>query len=145
MKLISFELEGKVKFGAFEDNMIYDLHALDQKISDNMADFLNAGESQIQLVKNAINDNSPSISIEDVVLLSPVPSPPSVRDAYAFRQHVATARRNRGLDMIPEFDEIPIFYFTNHNAVFGEGDFPINLMFFLSFLSDSGIPCSIIP
>tara|TARA_X000000368_G_C23025590_1_gene710005 strand:+ start:409 stop:1338 length:930 start_codon:yes stop_codon:yes gene_type:complete len=128
MKLISFELEGKVKFGAFEDNMIYDLHALDQKISDNMADFLNAGEGQIQLVKNAINDNSPSISIEDVVLLSPVPSPPSVRDAYAFRQHVATARRNRGLDMIPEFDEIPIFYFTNHNAVFGEGDFPIRPM-----------------
>ena len=128
MKLISFELEGKVKFGAFEDNMIYDLHALDQKISDNMADFLNAGEGQIQLVKNAINNNSPSISIEDVVLLSPVPSPPSVRDAYAFRQHVATARRNRGLDMIPEFDEIPIFYFTNHNAVFGEGDFPIRPM-----------------
>ena len=128
MKLISFELEGKVKFGAFEDNMIYDLHALDQKISDNMADFLNAGESQIQLAKNAIKDNSPSISIEDVVLLSPVPSPPSVRDAYAFRQHVATARRNRGLEMIPEFDEIPIFYFTNHNAVFGEGDFPIRPM-----------------
>ena len=128
MKLISFELEGKVKFGAYEDNMIYDLHALDQKISDNMADFLNAGESQIQLAKNAIKDNSPSISIEDVFLLSPVPSPPSVRDAYAFRQHVATARRNRGLDMIPEFDEIPIFYFTNHNAVFGEGDFPIRPM-----------------
>ena len=119
MKLISFELEGKVKFGAFEDNMIYDLHALDQKISDNMGDFLNGGESQIQLAKNAINDNTPSISAEDVVLISPVPSPPSVRDAYAFRQHVATARRNRGLEMIPEFDEIPIFYFTNHNAVFG--------------------------
>ena len=128
MKLISFELEGKVKFGAFEDNMIYDLHALDQKISDNMGDFLNGGESQIQLANNAINDNTPSISAEDVVLISPVPSPPSVRDAYAFRQHVATARRNRGLDMIPEFDEIPIFYFTNHNAVFGEGDFPIRPM-----------------
>lgn len=128
MKLISFELEGKVKFGAFEDNMIYDLHALDQKISDNMGDFLNGGESQIQLAKNAINDNTPSISAEDVVLISPVPSPPSVRDAYAFRQHVATARRNRGLEMIPEFDEIPIFYFTNHNAVFGEGDFPIRPM-----------------
>ena len=128
MKLISFELEGKVKFGAFEDNMIYDLHALDQKISDNMGDFLNGGESQIQLAKNAINDNTPSISAEDIVLISPVPSPPSVRDAYAFRQHVATARRNRGLEMIPEFDEIPIFYFTNHNAVFGEGDFPIRPM-----------------
>jgi fumarylacetoacetate (FAA) hydrolase len=128
MKLISFELEGKVKFGAFEDNMIYDLHALDQKISDNMGDFLNGGESQIQLAKNAINHNTASINAEDVVLISPVPSPPSVRDAYAFRQHVETARRNRGLDMIPEFDEIPIFYFTNHNAVFGEGDFPIRPM-----------------
>ena len=27
--------------------------------------------------------------------------------------------------MIPEFDEIPIFYFTNHNAIFGPGNFPV--------------------
>jgi fumarylacetoacetate (FAA) hydrolase len=60
-----------------------------------------------------------------VKLLSPLTNPPSVRDAYAFRQHVATARKNRGLEMIPEFDEIPIFYFTNHNAVFGPGNFPV--------------------
>ena len=115
MKLISFKHEGKVKFGSYQDSMIYDLHALDQKISDNIGDFLNGGEIQLQLAQNAIKDNSPSISINDVVLISPVPNPPSVRDAYAFRQHVETARRNRGLEMIPEFDEIPIFYFTNHN------------------------------
>ena len=24
--------------------------------------------------------------------------------------------------MIPEFDQYPVFYFTNHNAIFGEGD-----------------------
>ena len=24
--------------------------------------------------------------------------------------------------MIPEFDQFPVFYFTNHNAIFGEGD-----------------------
>ena len=29
-----------------------------------------------------------------------------MRDGYAFRQHVEAARRNRGLPMIPEFDEI---------------------------------------
>ena len=45
-----------------------------------------------------------------------------MRDGYAFRQHVATARKNRGLDMIPEFDEFPVFYFTNHQAVTGPGD-----------------------
>jgi len=44
-----------------------------------------------------------------------------MRDGYAFRQHVETARRNRGLEMIPEFDQFPVFYFTNHQAVIGPG------------------------
>ncbi|MEW6051526.1 MAG: fumarylacetoacetate hydrolase family protein [Candidatus Zixiibacteriota bacterium] len=55
-------------------------------------------------------------------LLAPVPHPTSCRDGYAFRQHVATARRNRGLEMIPEFDQFPVFYFTNHHSIFGPGD-----------------------
>jgi fumarylacetoacetate (FAA) hydrolase len=55
-------------------------------------------------------------------LLSPIPRPTSMRDGYAFRQHVETARRNRGVPMIPEFDQFPIFYFTNHLAVTGPGD-----------------------
>lgn len=59
---------------------------------------------------------------KDLPLLSPIPRPPSMRDGYAFRQHVETARRNRGLDMIPEFDQFPVFYFTNHQAVVGPGD-----------------------
>jgi fumarylacetoacetate (FAA) hydrolase len=54
-------------------------------------------------------------------LLSPIPRPLSMRDGYAFRQHVEAARRNRGLPMIPEFDEIPIFYYTNHLSVLGPG------------------------
>ena len=40
-----------------------------------------------------------------------LPRPSSLRDGYAFRQHVETARRNCGLEMIPEFDEFPAFYF----------------------------------
>lgn len=55
-------------------------------------------------------------------LLAPIPRPPSMRDGYAFRQHVETARKNRGLGMIPEFDLFPVFYFTNHLAVTGGGD-----------------------
>lgn len=59
--------------------------------------------------------------VGDVTLLAPIPRPPSMRDGYAFRQHVETARRNRGLEMIPEFDQFPVFYFTNHQAVVGPG------------------------
>jgi fumarylacetoacetate (FAA) hydrolase len=59
--------------------------------------------------------------LDDVELMAPVPRPTSMRDGYAFRQHVEAARRNRGVEMIPEFDEFPVFYFTNHQAVTGPG------------------------
>jgi fumarylacetoacetate (FAA) hydrolase len=55
-------------------------------------------------------------------VLAPVPHPSSCRDGYAFRQHVASARKNRRVEMIPEFDQYPIFYFTNHNSIQGMGD-----------------------
>jgi fumarylacetoacetate (FAA) hydrolase len=57
-----------------------------------------------------------------VTLRAPIPRPPSMRDGYAFRQHVETARKNRGMEMIPEFDQFPVFYFTNHQAVIGPGE-----------------------
>jgi fumarylacetoacetate (FAA) hydrolase len=62
------------------------------------------------------------VRLDQVRLLAPLPHPPSVRDGYAFRQHVETARKNRGLGMIPEFDQFPVFYFTNHQAITGPGD-----------------------
>jgi fumarylacetoacetate (FAA) hydrolase len=62
------------------------------------------------------------IPVESVEILPPVPHPTSCRDAYAFRQHVASARRNRRAEMIPEFDQYPVFYFTNHNAIQGPGE-----------------------
>jgi fumarylacetoacetate (FAA) hydrolase len=64
--------------------------------------------------------------VKDYILLAPVPRPTSCRDGYAFRQHVEAARRNRGVEMIKEFDQYPIFYFTNHNAIQGPG--PITCM-----------------
>ncbi len=50
-------------------------------------------------------------------LLPPLPRPRSLRDFYAFRAHVETARRNRGLPMIEEWFQAPAFYFSNHQAV----------------------------
>jgi fumarylacetoacetate (FAA) hydrolase len=61
----------------------------------------------------------------ETILLAPIPRPVSMRDGYAFRQHVEAARRNRGVPMIPEFDLFPVFYFTNHLAVTGPGDLPV--------------------
>ena len=62
-----------------------------------------------------------SFSLHEVQFLAPLPVPPSFRDAYSFRQHVETSRKNRGLDMIPEFDEFPVFYFSNPFSFTGPG------------------------
>ena len=68
------------------------------------------------------NINFKKISIDEVSLLSPILNPTSLRDAYAFRQHVEAGRKSRGLDMIPEYDQFPVFYYGNHNAISGEGE-----------------------
>lgn len=60
-----------------------------------------------------------AFSLGDVELLAPVPRPPSVRDFFAFEQHVATARANRGADVPAEWYEFPVFYFSNPAAIFG--------------------------
>jgi fumarylacetoacetate (FAA) hydrolase len=57
----------------------------------------------------------------DVELLAPVPRPPSVRDFFAFEQHIATARANRGSTVPAEWYEFPVFYFTNPAAIVGPG------------------------
>ena len=46
----------------------------------------------------------------------------SLRDFYAFEEHVKTARANRDLEMIPEWYEFPVFYFSNHQAIYHHQD-----------------------
>jgi fumarylacetoacetate (FAA) hydrolase len=60
--------------------------------------------------------------LADVVLRPPVLHPPSIRDFYAFEQHVRAARASRGLDVPNEWYEIPVFYFSNPAAVYGPDD-----------------------
>jgi fumarylacetoacetate (FAA) hydrolase len=53
----------------------------------------------------------------------PAPFPvASLRDFYAFEQHVKTCRGHRGLGMVPQWYEVPVFYFSNPVAVIGDGD-----------------------
>ncbi|MEO6830702.1 MAG: fumarylacetoacetate hydrolase family protein [Chitinophagaceae bacterium] len=132
MKLVTYLHDGQEKLAFCINDKLYDTQLADAKLPATMdaalagwAQFSAHGrivEADIKSGKNAIVS---SVSLNDAQLLAPVPRPISCRDGYAFRQHVAAARRNRKVDMIPEFDEYPIFYFTNHNAVQGPGDIPV--------------------
>jgi fumarylacetoacetate (FAA) hydrolase len=46
----------------------------------------------------------------------------SIRDFYAFEQHVKTCRKQRGLDMVPQWYQVPVFYFSNSVCIIGDGD-----------------------
>jgi len=126
MKLVSYLKAGEIQLGAIVNEGLYNLQSVNEKLPKNIIDFFQSGndlilETEKQLSK--IADKSLSIApVKDYTLLAPVPRPTSCRDGYAFRQHVESARRNRGVEMIKEFDQYPIFYFTNHNAVQGPGD-----------------------
>jgi fumarylacetoacetate (FAA) hydrolase len=62
-----------------------------------------------------------ALPIDEVRLLAPLPRPPSLRDFYAFEQHVETSYRARGRPVPPSWYEIPVFYFANHTAIYGPG------------------------
>src|SRR6185437_3071394 len=127
MKLVSFLLEGADKIGILVDRNVYPLFLINPALPDNMADFLKAGEEVMEITSSIDQhikrepDKFNSYPYHDQDILAPVPHPTSCRDGYAFRQHVASARRNRGVPMIPEFDQYPVFYFTNHNSISGPG------------------------
>jgi fumarylacetoacetate (FAA) hydrolase len=62
-------------------------------------------------------------ALEDVQLLAPVPRPSSVRDAYAFEEHIRNAARVTGRPGVPEeWYELPVFYFSNPAAIYGPDD-----------------------
>ena len=132
MKFVSFSNKtGLERFGLLYNDTIVDLASqsshLDNNFPSNILDFLNSGDEYFDAVNRLIRewDKKGGGKVErkeDITLLSPIPHPPSCRDAYAFRQHVESVRRNRGNEMIAEYDRFPIFYFTNHNAIIGGGD-----------------------
>lgn len=57
--------------------------------------------------------------------LSPIATPPTFRDFYAFEQHVKAGRESRGLEMDPLWYKIPVFYFSNPYNFRGEGEIPM--------------------
>ena len=126
MKLVSYLKEGDIQLGAIVNEALYNLQSVNENLPKNIIDFFQSSNELIQQTEKQLSkiaDNSVRLEpVTDFTLLAPVPRPTSCRDGYAFRQHVESARRNRGVEMIKEFDQYPIFYFTNHNAVQGPGD-----------------------
>ena len=105
MRLCTFSVAGREAPGRIEDDRVVELDA------PTLAAWLEVGGGEVA-----------EHALAEVRLRAPVPRPPAVRDFYAFERHVATARAQRGLEMAPEWYQIPVFYFSNPAAILGPDD-----------------------
>ena len=125
MKIISYRLNNASSYGVLVNNELYSLPENQSGLPATMNAFLALEESGMEMARQTAKQIEAGTlvakPISNYEILAPVPHPTSCRDGYAFRQHVEAARKNRGVEMIPEFDQYPIFYFTNHQAVEGPG------------------------
>lgn len=129
MKLVTHSIQGNERLAILIEDKLYNVNDADVLLPLTMGELLldwedtieKLRELELKIKKGQVLEHQYTF-YKEAEVLAPVPSPSSCRDGYAFRQHVAAARRNRKVDMIPEFDSYPIFYFTNHNAIQGPGD-----------------------
>ena len=121
MKLLTYKIKkiDTPQIGVFQNQLVYNLNNCFGNIS--LVDLIQLEGFQDKIASFISNNDCLKHDIEDITLLPVIPKPNSFRDAYAFRQHVSTSRKNRGVEMISEFDEFPVFYFSNHNAMFADG------------------------
>lgn len=106
----------------------------DAILPGNMLEFLQAGTSaqaaaedvmrffESTHVERGRNDETLIYSLGEVKLRAPLPNPASVRDFYAFEQHVKTGFERRGEPMPPEWYEMPVYYKSGHHNIIGSDE-----------------------
>ena len=125
MKFVTFLDNNLEKIGLVDQATIYDLEKINPNVPKTLTELLADDDFSFPICQQIIHEINRGLYKNKIVtepqILAPIPHPSSFRDAYAFRQHVETSRMNRGLPMIEEFDQFPVFYFSNHQAIQGPG------------------------
>ena len=114
MKLLRYLTPSGVKeHGLLIDNEIYPLiHMTTTEALDGLLE----GDHQWEKILN----QSP-VSLSETTLLPPVECPGAFLDFYTFEDHVRTARKKRGLDIVPEWYEYPVWYNGSTRCFSGDG------------------------
>ncbi|MDG4657920.1 fumarylacetoacetate hydrolase family protein [Ectobacillus antri] len=122
MKFVTFiNPSGEMRAGWLHEDRVVDMEiAGSGRLPSQMLDFLAHANEYMQVIAEL--PVSPTYHVSEVTLCAPLPNPGSIRDFYAFEEHVKTARGRRGLSVVSEWYDVPVFYFTNHRAVLGPED-----------------------
>ncbi len=116
--------------GLLVENQIYDLEQVSDWLGQRgqpigvvrtLLDFVALPPENRQILNSVVaeltNSGLETHDLSEVQIHAPIQTPSAFRDFYAFEQHAKTARANRGLGMIPEWYDFPVYYFSNHRAI----------------------------
>jgi fumarylacetoacetate (FAA) hydrolase len=104
-----------------------------EELPDSVYELIAAGPETWRTAREVVaaqtrEDSAKALGLQDekliyplgrVFLHPPLPRPMSLRDFYAFEQHVTTAHKVRGKTVPDEWYQFPVFYFSNPNAIYG--------------------------
>lgn len=122
MKLVTFENEnGDNRIGWLQEDGIVDMNLVNRSLPTDMLSFIDNHETHFSIIKKMGKVNA-NYAENDVKLVAPLPNPRSFRDFIGFEMHMLNASRSFGHKIGPAWYEMPIFYFTNHHAIYGPND-----------------------
>jgi fumarylacetoacetate (FAA) hydrolase len=84
-----------------------------------MVDFIRSGSNMWnESYARAKIPTDTAVMLKKCKLHAPI-TPRSLRDFYAFEEHVKTSYANRGREVPPEWYETPVFYYGNTTTIYG--------------------------
>jgi 2-keto-4-pentenoate hydratase/2-oxohepta-3-ene-1,7-dioic acid hydratase in catechol pathway len=125
MKFVTFtNSEQQQRAGILKDDSVIDLNlASNGELPISMAEIIKNQSLYMPVVQSLLEiDILPFIPMKHVQLTAPLPKPTSFRDFVAFETHVKNATKRSGDTVAAEWYEMPIFYFSNPNAMRGPGE-----------------------
>ncbi len=118
MKICLIEYSGSYRYCIYHEEKYYELAPmLNMREDELVRDFYNLYDKIINLKP----ESRYAIVPANIKYGVPIPGMRSVRDFYAFEDHVKNARKNKGLDMIKEWYDFPVFYFSCTPNVYPSG------------------------
>jgi 2-keto-4-pentenoate hydratase/2-oxohepta-3-ene-1,7-dioic acid hydratase in catechol pathway len=145
MKLVTFKnKKGQTRIGWLKGDGVVDMKLTDKRLPNDMLTFIDKHEQYFKIIKdNNLENRTPQYWTSDlgfgmsegavpksetrdpklqVTLLAPLPNPRSFRDFIGFEQHMLNATKSFGHTVGEIWYQLPIFYFTNHQAIYGTNE-----------------------
>lgn len=122
MKLITFQnKKGESRIGWLVGEKVVDMKLASEKLPTDMLTFIDNSEEYFGIIKD-LGEVEAHYLLEEIKLLAPLPNPRSFRDYIGFEMHMLNASKSFGHTIGAAWYEMPIFYFTNHQAIYGPDD-----------------------